>query len=97
MNEIVVIEEKNVKNVVIDGTNLSLSGEIIRDGEGMLRSFSARVRNNEDAELYVGDVYYSKNNDERNSVTSYVNVLEDWYMETLELFTTSIRQIIENK
>ena len=98
MAEIVLVEEKHVKNVSIAGDRISIYGEIVRDSNNVLKTFSGRVQDNDNAEILVGDVYYTTSDSSgRTTVTSYVNVTPDYYSDSLNLFSDSIRQILSGE
>lgn len=98
MSEILFLEEKNVKNVTITGNRVSFYGEIVSGSDGVLKTFSGRVQDNQDAEIAVGNVYYMVSQSPQiDTVTSYVNVLPEYYLDSLELFTQSMREILGRK
>lgn len=98
MAEIVLVEEKNVKSVSVTGERISIYGEIVRDANNSLKIFSGRVQDNDNSEMTVGDVYYTANETSgRVNITSYVNVTPDYYLDSLDLFSDSVKQILNGE
>lgn len=94
MAEIVINEEKKLSSITVCGTNLSLVGEITRKTNNEVERISARIQSHEDVDAFIGDVNYVKNNDERDTVTFYVNCLPEFLEEASSLGCEIMKRII---
>ena len=94
MATVTVNEEKRVSNVTIEGTNISLVGDVIRDLDEKVERISVRIQSHADVNAFIGDVSYVKNHDERNTVTYFINCLPEYLEEATELGNEAIKQII---
>lgn len=94
MAKVIVNEKKRVSNVVIEGINIALVGEITHDLDERVERISARIQNHVDVNAFIGDVSYARNHDNRDTVTFFINCIPEYLEEAMALGSETIKQII---